>query len=605
MQNKKLVFRWLTLIALFINLAGCKKDAEPITNIEPKLEEKETPVQKINPFSYENIKKAKLKIAAAHPENNAKGAGDNDANKLYTYLKFNPGKVSGEVLKQLEADTSIKILDFPFANAEVYNEAFGLDENKAKLLADGSLYAVVKKSTQTETLLRGSVISATQLDVLYLPEETDTTLQFQAFLEAGYTQTQLNALKVCLFKRPRGYVRYLDKETGRLRNVGGMQVWGLVFGIPLHTYTDNNGFYNFPWRFNVGTIMGTQAKNPRVNIKPFNTQGAWVATLPVQFIVGSIHIHGWVGSCAMRDEVNFEFTEHKQNRLWAQLMDGVNLFDQYAANDNITSAPRALTIYAHWADKPKTSSAPMLGHLAGLNIGIISLQYLADLLGASSPNDFPNIFNLLTGILPDITIRVNGNDDQTRSYSARLMLTCFHELGHASHFQRAGQAYWYDFMRATLRKHPDSQCGGGYGCGQNADDGNVAIGESWAEFIGTNYAIRLHPNGEKISRWAGSTPPNSWGSRFINNVDALEIEEWYANTWISCGIYNDLMDVVNTANEPWDVTGGLTIQQLYEALGPNIDNFCAYKWQIFTRYGLNDLALGQIFINNNAFHGCL
>lgn len=549
-----------------------------------------------------NIKKAKSTLIESQSfKNNTTLV---DENKLYTYLKFDPNKISGDILKELEKDSTSKILDFPFANGEIYNDEFSLNQSMAKDLADGNLYAVVKKNTIAETLLKGSIVNALQLDELYLPDESDTTLQFQALREAGYTETQIDALRACLFKRPNGFVRYLDQETGNLREVGGMQVWGLVFGIPIHTYTNSVGYYNFPWRFNFGTIMGTHAKNPRVNIKPFNTQGAWVISLPIQFIIGSVHVQGWVGSCAMRNEVNFEFREHRQNRYWSQLMDGVNLHDQYATADNIIRSPLGLVMYAHWADNNGNASAPMLGHLAGANLPSIALQYLTNILGLPTSNDLPNIFNLLSGLLPDVTIRTNGNDER-RSYSAILMHTVFHELAHGSHFQRAGQSYWYDFIRATLRNHPDDQCGGGYGCGQNADDGNVAIGESWAEFLGTNHALRLHPNGEKESRWAGFTFTSFWQTAFITNRNALERERWFFNNWISSGIYNDLMDLANTdPTEFWDRIGGLSIQQLYEALGPNIDFFCNYEWEIINRYGLSTGDVDDIFFNNGA-GGCL
>lgn len=594
----------LTLTALFgaALLTGCKKDTQQEELVtETTKQEFAKPAPKANPFSLTNINKAKETLARSNKAI-AKG-GESD--RIYSYIKFDPKAVTGDILKQLEADTSIQIMDFPFANGELYNEEFALDEEKAKQLADGNLYAVVKKQTSNDVLLKStSSLNAVLLDELYLPQEEDTTLQFQALREIGYTEQQIAQLRICLFKRPSGFVRYLDTETGGMRNVKGMQVWGLVFGIPLHTTTDDNGYYRFPWRFSAGTIMGTKAKNSRVNIKPFNTQGAWVLTLPVQFIVGSIHIHGWVGSCAMRSDVNFEFRNHRQNRYWAQLMHSVALHDQYAAQDNITRAPGSLTMYAHWADRDGNASAPMLGHLAVINIGTIGLQYLADLLGLPSHNDFPNIFNLLTGLLPDITIRTNGTTER-RSYSARLMQTAFHELGHGSHFQRAGQGYWYDLIRATLRSHPENECGGGYGCGQNADDGNVAIAESWAEFIGTNHTLRLHPNGEKLSRWAGSAPP-VFGSAFMTNRNALERERWFFNDWIASGIYNDLMDVANADpfENIWDRTGGLSIQQLYEALGPNIDFFCDYEWEIINRYGLNVNDVDEIFWRNGA-GGCL
>jgi hypothetical protein len=552
---------------------------------------------KANPFSYTNIQKAQSTLATSMAQTNAPARLSPD--RLYTYLKFDPNTITGDMLKELEKDTTAKILDFPFANGEMYTETFALDENKAKQLADGNLYAVVKKDAATETMLKGRGINAVVLNELYLPNETDTALQYQALRQVGYSEAQIDALRVCLLKRPQGFVRYQDTETGNLRGVKGMQVWALVFGIPLHTYTNSDGFYNFPWRFSVGTIMGTHAKNLRVNIKPFNTQGAWLATLPIQFIVGSIHIQGWVGSCAMRSDVNFDFTEHKQNRFWAQMMDGVKLHDEYTEADGILRAPYALTMYAHWADRGGNSSAPMLGHLSGTNLATIALQYLADLLGLQSPNDLPNLMSLLYGIAPDITVRTNGTTERA-SYSANLMQTVLHELSHGSHFQRAGQIYWYDLIRASIRRHPDDQCGGGYGCGQNPDDGNVAIAESWAEFLGTNYAIRVHPTGSKLSKWAGSAPP-TFASALIQNSVALEQEPWFFNDWIASGIYNDLMDRVNTdLSEDWDRTGGLTIKQLYEALGPNIDTFCKYEGQILSRYGLNATDVDLIFFRNRA-----
>ena len=244
----------------------------------------------------------------------------------------------------------------------------------------------------------------------------------------------------------------------------------------------------------------------------------------------------------------------------------------------------ALSIYAQWADEYGGGSAPMLGHISTTPASII-LQYLGDLLGGSSPNDIPNIFNLLTGVLPDITIRVGFRERNL--HSARLMQTAFHELGHGSHFQRAGQGYWIDFIRATIRRHPDDQCNGGYGCGNNPDDGNVQVGESWAEFIGTNHALRLHPNGQKASRWWAVAQGFPGGtSSLIDYRTALERETWFFNDWIPTGVYNDLMDVNNTwaPENFWDRIGGLSINQLYNAFGPDVDFMCDYQEEIIRLY---------------------
>lgn len=571
--------RWvLTALTATVLFSACKKDfdktAEEATTAQSqtqKIENSSKSTKKINPFSYENIKKAKKKIKRNNTS--IQSLGESEEDRLYTYIQFNPNGVSDTLLKQLEADTTIRILNFPFADGELYSDEFALDEAKAEQLADGNLYVVAKKNTPIEqTLKTTSAINPVIKDELYLTDEEDTTLQFQAFREAGYSEQQIEQLRICLFKRPSGFVRYLDQENNRLVNVPGMQVWGLVFGIPIHTYTDNNGYYRLPWRFVAGTIMGTHAKNQRVNIKPLNTQGAWWLTIPIQFIVGSIHIHGWVGACQMRNDVNFEFTTHRQNRYWAQLMHSVSLHDNYCANDGISNGPRSLVMYAHWDDNYGDASAPMLHAMAVQNKPLVD-AVLGGIFGVNILDPiYNNLYRIISGLLPDITIKIGNFERQ--SFSARLMQTSFHELGHGSHFQRAGTGYWIDFIWATL--FPTGNCGG-YGCGTGADDGNVAVGESWAEFIGTNHALRNHPNGEKESVWANG---------FIRFDDALERETWFFNNWIPTGVYNDLMDVTNTDpfENGWDRIGGLTIQQLYNAFGPDVDFMCDYQEEIIRLY---------------------
>ena len=65
------------------------------------------------------------------------------------------------------------------------------------------------------------------------------------------------------------------------------------------------------------------------------------------------------------------------------------------------------------------------------------------------------------------------------------------------------------------------------------------------------------------------------------------------------------MDIENTdVTEDWDRTGGLTIKQLYEVFGPNMDAFCSYRQGIISRYGLNEADVIEIFNQNNA-QGCL
>lgn len=549
-----------------------------------------------NPFSVANIEKAMRKLGRRGPRPRATlsmmvepggelpppevdptpiveptPTGDDD--RVYSYLRFDPNGVSGDLLKLMEAEEAIQILDFPFANGEIYNDEFALDERKAEQMRDGYLYAVLKKSSRlTEVLLSTEGLGTVELNELYLPPEDDTELQLAAFEAAGYSQDAVARLRICLFKRPSGFVRYWDNQYGRLEPVRGMQVWGLVFGIPLHTYTDGNGHYNFPWRFSAGTIMGTHAKNSRVNVKPLTTTGNAFQVIPqliANFILGSIHIRGWVSSCDMRSDVNFDFYEHRQNRYWSQILNAVWFHDQFSQQQGIPSAPTDnLIIYAHWADGTGFGSAstPMLYHLTG---GTFTDTFLGSLFPFTPTGP---LLSLLHGLLPDMTLRVNA-DSEPFMYEPRLSQIAFHELGHASHFRRVNADFWLDLIKAEV--FHSGNCGGVYGCGNQTDDGNVQVAESWAEYIGTLNALARYPNGMKSSGFFGG---------FVRFDDALEQQIWFADFWIPTGVYNDLSDVFNTAFEPWDNTGGASVQQMFDVFNSDVDSMCEYQERFLLLY---------------------
>lgn len=569
-----------------------------------------------NPFSVANIEKAMRKLGRRSPKTGTtqsmviepeedlppddgwptptpEPTPTGDGDRIYSYLRFDPNGVSGELLQLMEAEEAIQVMDFPFANGEIYNDEFALDEGKAEQMRDGYLYAVLKKNSPlTQVLLYTEGLGTVELNELYLPPEDDTELQLAAFEEAGYSNDTVARLRICLFKRPTGFVRYWDNQYSRLEPVRGMQVWGLVFGIPLHTYTDANGHYSFPWRFSAGTIMGTHAKNPRVNVKPLNTRGNAFQVIPqiiANFIVGSVHIRGWVSSCDMRSEVNFDFFDHRQNRYWSQLLNAVWFHDQFSQQQGIPSAPTDnLIVYAHWADGTGfgSASAPMLYHLTG---GTFTDTFLGSLFPFTPT---AALLGLLHGLLPDMTLRVNA-DSEPFMYEPRLSQIAFHELGHASHFRRVNADFWLDLIKAEV--FHSGNCGGVYGCGNQPDDGNVQVAESWAEYIGTLNALARYPNGMKTSSFFGG---------FVRLDDALEQQLWFADFWIPTGVYNDLSDVFNTAFEPWDNTGGASVQQMFDVFNSDVDSMCEYQERFLLLYPFFPRADVESIFGTHGIAGC-
>lgn len=560
-------------------LNGCKKDVEQKQVESTAVKQIIKLGNKKNPFSLKNIrevKNKKLQNTAQRAINNP----DINVDRVWVYVQFNPEKVTGDILAKLEADADIHIMDIPFANFELYNDDFALDEEKAELLKDGKLYAVYKKNSAINDLFISENILETRfLDELYLPEESeieDVDLYMQALLQAGYSQEQANRwFNICLFKRPAGYVRYWDENlpngsgsTGRLEPVRNMQVWGLVFGIPIHTYTDNSGHYTFPFRFSVGTIMGTKAKNDIVNVKPFNTVGGFfqvTGQLISNFIVGSVYIKGWVGSCAMRDEVNFDFYDHKQNKYWSIILNAYAYHDDYCASDGINNAPQGMVCYAHWADALGigAASTPMLGQLTGgPNAGIFINFFFGN--SVSGP-----ILSLVQGLLPDMTFKVCGKK-ATSLYTTRLTQTAFHELGHASHFRQVSSGWWVDLDWAELTHNcPNTTnfyCDGNYPKG-----GHVQVAESWAEFQSMSHTLRRYPNGQVT----GSS--GAFRGQITAIATLLENEEFFQgpSNWMPYGFFYDLQDNFRIA-ETWDNVNGITMAEMYNVLGTDVQSMCDY-----------------------------
>lgn len=535
--------------------------------------------------------------------------------KQFVYFKFNPEDLTTEQFQALENDSTVQLMEIPFANMAIYSDEFALDEAKAEELKDGSIYGVTAiENTNVFSQLSGRVQTQTQyLDTLVQVAETDTTLQYQAFREAGASEEILARFRICLFKKPHGFVKYWDTQLNRWERVRGMQVWSLFLGIPIYTYSDGNGYYEIPWRYSIGTIMGTKAKNSRVNIKPFDTHGTLVRniyTLITQFVVGSIHIEGWVTPCQMKDGKDFNFRGHTQVRYWSQILNAYWFHDQFSNNEGITKAPQSMVCYAQWAntnnfidfqDFPDfgNASTPMLGHIPG-SPGSLIIQYLTGVLDGESITNYPNLFNIITGLLPDMTIRV-PQAMEPQFYNSRLTQIAMHELSHASHYNRVGNIWWLNFIGQTLSATPVAD--NPYGDGSDYE--YIEVGESWAEFLGSNYAMRRYPTTTGIKEASNSIGGIDAG-RYYQMDNLIENEFWFFGArWIPYGCYYDFMDntnvAPNNAAETWDVIQGVTIQQLFNAHNPGITTMCSYRQNFaFQNPGLNQAGINRIFDEHDA-----
>jgi hypothetical protein len=200
---------------------------------------------------------------------------------------------------------------------------------------------------------------------------------------------------------------------------------------------------------------------------------------------------------------------------------------------------------------------------------------------------------LITHQLPDNTYAVGGEAEPTH-YSSVLAQTIFHELGHASQYQRVGND-WYAKMAAAESLIPRD---GGYGNADYDDWGKVQVAESWAEFIGTQYARRRYGNsGFKHFDFSGI---GQLSSLSLTNIDH---EATFAERWIPNGFYYDLIDNVNTfpGEDNWDNIGRSSIHNIFSVFDRNTNNMCDYLWQFDNTYPTFFTPIGTMFDITNHY----
>jgi hypothetical protein len=227
--------------------------------------------------------------------------------------------------------------------------------------------------------------------------------------------------------------------------------------------------------------------------------------------------------------------------------------------------------------------------------------YFNGVLDGIDITNYPNLLSIITGLLPDMTISV-PQASEPAYYNSRLAQTTMHELSHASHYQRVGNVWWLLFITTTIKA--SSVSGNPYGDPVDYID----VAESWAQFLGTNYALRRYPGSQGIMDASVQSSPNG----LVNGMTIdyqhyyrmdllLENEYWYyGGRWIPYGLYHDLMDDTNSApNNPaetWDRIQGVTIQQLYDAHNSSVTDMYRYRCNFRNQnYFLNQADMDAIF----------
>ncbi len=524
----------------------------------------------INPYSLKNIREAR----AAFGVSKIRPIDEEESSIM---IRIETGSIDEYSMPYLE-DSAIKLFNYPLNAPEVYQNGF--NETVACSLKNNMyLYTTVPIH---HPLL--NTISYTILDSLYHPNDNEDTLKMALLIQAGYYTLMGDSATEVAWSWPRpvqpeGNITYSDEQLGSVASKG-VNVWAIDFGFMVSSNADMNGHYKINTGFWVGTTLGLHYKNWRMNVKPLNWTSsniaANIANVTANFIGGSIYTHGWVWKNSLSN-TNMHLGNHTQQRFWAHTMNCVFEHDLYIASENLPIGPQRLVIYDFWNTNTSTSGTPLLGHLspAKIILNAVMTKFLG--LTTNISSTYPNLFNAMFGILPDLCISTKNSTSSYSQYSCELSQLIYHELSHAHFFQKVGGLYWLNVINQELvNECPTTNY---YGCGnwKNSqpiqNDNYIQMTEAWAEFLGQNYAYRKYPN--------GGIKSGAYYGTFQNFSVLREDESYFLDSWICKGLFNDLMDGGNNSVlpnfEPKDKISGRTIKQMYDLFGPNVINVQDYK----------------------------
>ena len=253
---------------------------------------------------------------------------------------------------------------------------------------------------------------------------------------------------------PTGRITIVDPKAngGRPFGVAGVRISCNSFVKFDHTYTDRDGYY---------AMEKTYSSDLRYRLVFQNEKGF---SIGFNLVVAPASVSTLGKSTSAG--VNMTVTEDSDDKLFKRCVVNNAAYEYYsrcAAEDlNISLPPSDLRIWLFNA--LDASSAVMLHHGA-----VIDSDLIRSFLGAAS--------SILKHFMPDVTIGTRYMESYDRVYSA----TC-HELSHASHYFKVGNAYWNNYIYYIIESFIKDG-GMTYGKGESDRAGYCEIGEMWAYFI--------------------------------------------------------------------------------------------------------------------------
>lgn len=418
-----------------------------------------------DPYSVEHVKAA---LARLYPTK----AGRVDVEATHIYARFLPE--DDEQLEELIGQ-GLELSDHPF-DYQILREGDYYHDPAVDGERITWQYAVVGKDFVFPEDIRCEV-----LDRCYIPDSDATrapdidwdAVEREAFRLTGNEEMLLPETRGSSV-HPEGRITIVDDKVdgGKPFGVAGVRVMTNVFVKFSSTYTDRDGYYKISKKYSA---------RPRYRL---------VFTNSKKFNIGvnKVLVPASVSTLGKGDPSGMDVTvtADSERKLFCRCVVNNAVYDYITrcgeTDMDLPAPPSDLRLWI--LQKMNASSAVMLHHGALIDDGVLG-EYLGGLGW------------LVKLFAPDITVGVEDHGDYASIYASTV-----HELSHATHYSRVGNAYWNKYIEYISLSFLKT-AGETYGDGSGSLAGYCEVGEMWAYYMESKlYA----------ERYGGSMPPfgTSW-----------------------------------------------------------------------------------------------
>ena len=349
----------------------------------------------------------------------------------------------------------LQLLDHPL-DYEILREG---DYYHDPSLEDGDItwqYAVVDREFQFPQDIRYEI-----LEQCYIPENAATkaadvdweAVEREAYRLTGNAHRLLPRTKAG-GEMPSGSIKIVDDKYngGEPVGVSGVMVSVNSFVKFASAYTDISGNYVIPKSF---------SSEMRYRLVFQNEKGFGIG-VDLLLVPASVSTLG----AGPSEGINVLITKESERKLFSRCVVNNAVYDYFmrCTKEGVKITPPPQNIRLWLFQNIASSSAPMLHQGSVVDEGTLS-----EYLGAYK--------SILSHFLPDITMGLRYLDDYSEIYNYTQ-----HELAHASHYVRVGNAYWNKYIKHVLKSFVTSGMKV-YGVGTEAEAGYCEVGEMWAYYL--------------------------------------------------------------------------------------------------------------------------